>query len=368
MTFARGSRAVSWFAGVMLFVCGGAASPARAQRSFDIERFVPALDADGFIGVQGTRTPGHLRTSFAAFANYASSLLEADLGAAGDLTPLEHRVALALSAELGLGARAAVALTAPLVLYQKGDDLPAGDELQPFAVADPGLHARYRLLGDAGDEGRDGPGLAVQAGATAPIGSDDAYASEDAVRAYGQLLFDMHLLGLGGGASVGVRHVFRDSETLGQESDPEMTFGVAFKLPIPPLYPLAALLEVRGATDFQSEDTTTVEGEVGAQLAIGELTLALAVGAGFTGNAGTPGVRAIAGVWYTPRISDTDGDGISDGDDGCLHLPEDRDGHEDADGCPDPDNDNDLVPDVDDLCPNQEALEGRDDNEDGCTD
>jgi hypothetical protein len=367
MIFARSSRAVPSLAGLALFACAAFVSPARAQRSFDVERFVPALDAGGFIGVQGTRTPGHLRTSFGAFANYASSLLDADPGAVGELTPIEHHVALALSAELGLGARAAVALTAPLVLYQTGDDVAGLDELQPFAVADPGLHARYRLLGDAGDEGSDGPGLAVQAGATAPIGSDDAYASEDAVRAYGQLLFDMHLLGLGGGASVGIRHVFRE-EDAGLQSDPEMTFGAALKLPIPPLYPLAGLLEVRGATDFQSDDTTTVEGEVGAQLGVGEVTLALAVGAGFTGNAGTPGVRAIVGLWYTPRDSDTDGDGIPDGDDECPPLPEDRDGYEDADGCPDPDNDNDLIPDVDDLCPNEEALEGRDDNEDGCTD
>jgi len=27
-----------------------------------------------------------------------------------------------------------------------------------------------------------------------------------------------------------------------------------------------------------------------------------------------------------------------------------------------------LVPDIDDLCPNEEALEGQDDDEDGCTD
>jgi hypothetical protein len=207
----------------------------------------------------------------------------------------------------------------------------------------------------------------VQAGATAPIGSEDAYAGEDALRAYGQLLFDMHLLGLGGGASLGIRHVFRERGGAVQ-SDPEMTFGAAFKLPIPPLHPLAAVLEVRGATDFQSSDTTTVEGELGARLGLGELMLALAVGAGLSGNAGTPGVRAIAGLWYTPRDSDTDGDGVSDDEDGCPPLPEDRDGHQDGDGCPDPDNDNDLVPDVDDVCPNREALEGQDDDEDGCTD
>jgi hypothetical protein len=147
-----------------------------------------------------------------------------------------------------------------------------------------------------------------------------------------------------------------------------MTFGAALKVPIPPLYPLAGLLEVRGATDFQSSNTTPIEGELGGLLGLGEWTLALAVGAGLHGRFGSPDVRAIAGVWYTPSVSDTDGDGVSDGDDGCPPLPEDRDGHEDGDGCPDPDNDSDLVPDVDDLCPDQEALEDRDANEDGCTD
>ena len=47
---------------------------------------------------------------------------------------------------------------------------------------------------------------------------------------------------------------------------------------------------------------------------------------------------------------------------------EDLDGFEDQDGCMDPDNDNDFIPDADDRCPNEEALEGRDEDEDGCTD
>jgi hypothetical protein len=378
MSAAGGGRVAAWSSAAALLACAALAAPARAQ-DIDLERFVPALDAEGFLGVQGSRTPGHLRTSFGAFVNYTSGLLEWPSGIAidgvtidedvGDVALVDHRVALALSAELGLGERVALALTAPLVLYQT-DDVPVAaiDDLQAFAVSDPGLHARCRLLGDAGEDRRDGPGLGVQAGASAPIGSEDAFASDEAVRAYGQLLFDMHLLGLGFGTSVGVRHVFSGEDAEGPDRKPEMTFGAALKVPIPPLYPLAGLLEVRGATDFQSSDTTPIEGELGALLGLGEWTLALAVGAGLHGRFGSPDVRAIAGVWYTPSVTDTDGDGVSDGDDGCPPLPEDRDGHQDGDGCPDPDNDNDLVPDVDDLCPNQEAIEGRDDNEDGCTD
>jgi OOP family OmpA-OmpF porin len=50
---------------------------------------------------------------------------------------------------------------------------------------------------------------------------------------------------------------------------------------------------------------------------------------------------------------DRDGDGIPDPTDKCPDDPEDFDGFQDADGCPDPDNDHDGIPDVDDLCPNE---------------
>jgi len=48
---------------------------------------------------------------------------------------------------------------------------------------------------------------------------------------------------------------------------------------------------------------------------------------------------------------DNDKDGIPDADDGCPIDPEDKDSFEDIDGCPDPDNDEDGVLDIDDACP-----------------
>src|SRR5581483_3594360 len=50
---------------------------------------------------------------------------------------------------------------------------------------------------------------------------------------------------------------------------------------------------------------------------------------------------------------DTDGDGIPDAVDACPNEPEDKDGFEDEDGCPDPDNDGDGIPDKLDKCPNE---------------
>jgi OOP family OmpA-OmpF porin len=48
---------------------------------------------------------------------------------------------------------------------------------------------------------------------------------------------------------------------------------------------------------------------------------------------------------------DTDADGITDNLDKCINDPEDKDGFEDSDGCPELDNDADGVADKDDACP-----------------
>jgi outer membrane protein OmpA-like peptidoglycan-associated protein len=65
---------------------------------------------------------------------------------------------------------------------------------------------------------------------------------------------------------------------------------------------------------------------------------------------------------------DNDGDGIPDREDKCPDLAEDVDGFEDRDGCPDLDNDQDGIPDTEDRCPNEpEDFDGDQDN-DGCPD
>lgn len=82
---------------------------------------------------------------------------------------------------------------------------------------------------------------------------------------------------------------------------------------------------------------------------------------------------------------DNDGDGICDpwvqergqsgtyaarcrGSDACVEVAEDQDGFEDEDGCPDEDNDKDGIPDDKDKCPDQaEDADGFQDS-DGCPD
>src|SRR5262249_32962042 len=66
--------------------------------------------------------------------------------------------------------------------------------------------------------------------------------------------------------------------------------------------------------------------------------------------------------------TDNDHDGIPDAQDRCPNEPEDRDGFQDNDGCPDPDNDGDGIPDADDRCPNEREIFNGIDDADGCPD
>ena len=77
----------------------------------------------------------------------------------------------------------------------------------------------------------------------------------------------------------------------------------------------------------------------------------------------------LVGVSFSPFINnDPDNDGIKGSADMCADEPEDFDGFEDEDGCPDVDNDADGILDIADKCPIEaEDFDGFED-EDGCID
>jgi OOP family OmpA-OmpF porin len=69
-----------------------------------------------------------------------------------------------------------------------------------------------------------------------------------------------------------------------------------------------------------------------------------------------------------PAPGDVDGDGILDNVDECPRVPEDKDGFQDEDGCPDEDNDGDGITDKTDKCPNDPEDRDGFEDEDGCPD
>jgi outer membrane protein OmpA-like peptidoglycan-associated protein len=67
-----------------------------------------------------------------------------------------------------------------------------------------------------------------------------------------------------------------------------------------------------------------------------------------------------------PVPGDRDGDGIRDDKDQCPDVPEDIDGWQDEDGCPEDDNDADGVLDKVDQCPNDPEDRDGFEDQDGC--
>lgn len=91
--------------------------------------------------------------------------------------------------------------------------------------------------------------------------------------------------------------------------------------------------------------------------------------------------KAIGNWWFYPKRgievaggmgvnwgfnNDKDKDGILDKDDKCPTNPEDKDGFQDEDGCPELDNDNDGIVDVKDKCVNVPEDKDAFEDEDGC--
>jgi OOP family OmpA-OmpF porin len=71
-------------------------------------------------------------------------------------------------------------------------------------------------------------------------------------------------------------------------------------------------------------------------------------------------------VTPTDAAADADGDGVPDATDRCPTEPEDLDGHQDEDGCPDPDDDGDGIPDAADACPREAENKNGVEDADGC--
>ncbi len=67
-----------------------------------------------------------------------------------------------------------------------------------------------------------------------------------------------------------------------------------------------------------------------------------------------------------PASSDRDKDGIPDNVDQCPDKPEDKDGVQDQDGCPEEDVDNDKIPDAEDKCPTEPGPRNKIAEKNGC--
>ncbi len=357
---------------------GGAPSEAT---SFQIEHFEP-LPSQGtnILNVGKSDVLGHLAPSAGLFFHYVDSPIRV-VNRNDEDEVLSRPIANQLKAEvwgsIGLFDVAELGFVLPTVLFQSGDELDffnRNESIDPFALADLRIIPKVRLPIEPEKLG--GLGVALAVPVYVPIGDTQSFNSDGEIRAEPRLIVDWrHPVGLAISANVGYQ--LRPETTASNiVTDDVLRYGVGFEAPtgLENFQIIGSFFgNVPTAGDLSSElqnRSNPMEALGGLQFKLpANFVLNAGAGAGLSSGVGSPRFRAFASIGYVPRgPKDRDGDGVLDADDGCPDDPEDKDGFEDADGCPDLDNDTDGVLDTEDGCPDTPEDEDGFEDEDGCPD
>lgn len=358
----------------------GPSFEAHAQQ-FDLNQFRPSETTRDGLSVRTARDQGHLRFGAQLYLDYSDD----PLMFAGQQV-VHQQLTGELIASLGLWYRLVVFVGLPYHFMLRGDgSAPSGGALDALAPSGGGLGdlrlgARVRAWGEPEDivqvaaQGT----LYVHTASLADSNQNYRGGPNESPRLGGHLELlatfniseDVHL-------STNLGYLFRNDVVLPPDAliGDTLTFGLGV---IGELLEdkVALIAEIYGSTGFGGRQETPIEVLAGAKYHHQSgFTAGLGGGAGLQQGIGAPDYRFLGMVGYTmpekvrpPRTKDRDDDGVPDEDDRCPKEPEDLDGFEDDDGCPDPDNDQDGIVDADDRAPNE--AEDRDgfEDEDGVPD
>jgi outer membrane protein OmpA-like peptidoglycan-associated protein len=224
-------------------------------------------------------------------------------------------------------------------------------------------------------------GLSVVAGAMLLTGDQHSFRSDGEWGGEARLVLDVthRWFGLIANAGTRVHDTFTVRAQPGERSfeiGPELLWGLGLTAALHPKVSFAV-----EAVGSESLPKAADEARTAAVLGSFRVRPAPGVDVYFGGGrsvapgaARTDDFRLTVGVSWHPLggragpVGDRDGDGIPDDRDACPDEPEDHDGFQDQDGCPDPDNDGDGVPDVRDRCPNEPEDHDGFADDDGCPD
>jgi outer membrane protein OmpA-like peptidoglycan-associated protein len=348
---------------VLLLVIAALARPAAAvPPPMDAQNFQPHTDYHGWFSTHYARTLELGKPAFAMWITYARDpvLYRHDDGSfsrvVGDLATMD------LQAAIGLGP-ADLAVDIPVHLAISGEGFEGwSDAFVGTAVGDIRIVPKVRFL-DAEEKGF-GVGLVLPL--SVPTGNEELYVGRSFLSFSPMLILSGHIGMLRLGANLGYR-ITRPEEV------EDLIAGNAFlwraAVSVTPIDALAITGEVIGDVRGVPRNDPT-EWLAGATIhPVPGVAFRVAAGTSIGQGVPSPEGRIVFGLGYTVvPPADSDGDGVADRADECPDQPEDIDGWEDDDGCPDPDNDGDGILDGEDECPDRpEDLNGVDDK-DGCPD
>jgi hypothetical protein len=200
---------------------------------------------------------------------------------------------------------------------------------------------------------------------------EEEYTSDGGLVLQPSLIVDYRMKGYRFAVNLG--YIYRDDYAIRQlKIDDELDIRAGVELPL--LSDSLSFFGVLGSTTrvaaiYSDANTTYMEFDFGVRFNHESgFSMLAGGGGGLARGYGNVKMRVFAGIGYQPQLSppDSDEDGVPDEQDLCPLEPEDLDGYEDSDGCPEPDNDFDGILDAVDECPlDKEDRDGFED-EDGC--
>ncbi len=362
------------------FADGGVA--AGNGEGFDTHLFRPAMDSKGFFTTNGTTVLGANDISFGMVLDYGQGLLRAPVLGQSSNFLVANSFQGTFHFNYGIGNALVLGLSVPVNLMTGDPQTVGGTALQPGrwsdkaldsqTVGNAALQAKWRIL--PLDRGV-GLALVAQGGpllsdANKAGGADPGFwfwpqlAAEKRFGQSGDFKVGLNV-GYRGHAVSNTALVLRDGAFV-DGNRATGSLGLSYRV----AEPLDLVAETYGSyllSDATDKLKLSAEAVGGIKLFIEKNSfLMLGAGGRYTTGFEAANLRGFLGFIYEPSIGDRDGDGIKDDIDQCPDDPEDMDGFEDEDGCPDPDNDKDGILDKDDRCPNEPEDKDGDEDWDGC--
>jgi outer membrane protein OmpA-like peptidoglycan-associated protein len=347
---------------------------------FQVEHFEPLpVQETSIFNIASSDVLGHMRPSGGIFLHFVDDPIQMVDRNGGQIESrlLSNQLKAEITGGFGLYDIADIGVVVPFVAYQDSGSLASlgGASVDTFAMGDIRVVPKVRLLKR---EHFFGIGAAILAPVYLPTGDTDSFNSDGEFRVEPRLAIDwQHGSGVLLAANLGWQPR-EEIYALDYASGDKLRWGMGVEAPLvnnfwarASLFGDVALEDARNpenaAESIGNDNGTPIEllGGFAYKLPRG-LSASFGGGAGLNRSVGSPDFRMMAHFSYSPRLNDSDRDGIADASDNCPHLPEDKDGYDDNDGCPDVDNDADGILDADDRCPEEAEDEDGYEDEDGC--
>jgi cysteine-rich repeat protein len=340
-------------AGVVVLLVVLWAGSAQAQKrtdGFRVDRFAMAPSVDDGLVVEDPSVLGHLSWSMSAALGYTNTLLRVvpKLSSNDGVDVVGTRLSAYLDFAMGFRERFELNLAVPFALAQSTESgTAAGYMLKsagPSAVGDARLGGSVLLYGVSSH----GSQIGLAATVALPVGSENSFTSDGKLGA--EVVATAGFAGRGYRVLVngGVRYR-PEIDYVSSDQGTELIGRAGIFVPV---------ANQRLMTSFELDLMTRASGpdaykELGSPLLaflgaryhfLGGFRAGAGIGTGLTEAPGSPAVRVLFTVGYSPepnppkpgpRPNDRDGDDIVDNIDKCPDQPETPNGFEDDDGCPD---------------------------------